>query len=202
MQSIMGDVFDPEHEKRQPGSRYGLPKLRERVVRRLAQAYSEGELDLDDYEERIRRAEHAVTVGELKDVVADFPDPPVTSVSETPDLVSDRSGPFYFTLLGDRDILPDDLEHDAAAVLSIIGDVKVDLSQTRAMEGATFDITSVSLLGDTTVIVPPGTRVIRRQFTLIGDYKRRTRQPEPGTERYTVVLRGFSLIGDVKIREA
>ena len=197
----MGDIVDPDPEDLPSDSRYGLPKMRERVVRMLARAYADGDLDLEDYEERVRRAEDAATTGELRAVVADFPDPPVVSSSATPDLVSNRSGPFYLTLLGDRDVLPDDLEHDAAAVLSIIGDVTVDLSATRALEGTTFDITCVSLLGDMKVVVPPGTRVVRKQISLIGDYRRRTTQPEPGTERYTVVLRGFSLLGDLKIME-
>ncbi len=198
----MGDIVDPDSGRFPADSRYGLPAMRERVVRMLARAYADGELELEDYEERVRRAENATTTGELRAVVADFPDPPVALPSATPDIVSDRTGPFYLTLLGDREILPDDLEHDAAAVLSIIGDVTVDLSGTRAMEGTSFDITCVSLLGDMKVIVPPGTRIVRKQVSLIGDYKRRTSQPERGTERYTVVLRGFSLLGDLKVVEA
>lgn len=198
----MGDIVDPEREDFPADSRYGLPKMRERVVRMLARAYADGDLELEDYEDRVRRAENAGTTAELQAVVADFPDPPVASPSASPDVVSDRAGPFYLTLLGDREILPDDLEQDAAAVLSIIGDVTVDLSATRAMEGTSFDITCVSLLGDMKVIVPPGTRIVRKQVSLIGDYKRRTTQPEPGAERFTVVLRGFSLLGDLKVVEA
>ena len=197
----MSDIINPDDDGSAPGSRYGVPKVRERVIRMLQQAYAAGDLELEDYELRVKRAEDASTVGELKAVVADFPDQSVPAPGVTTSPVAEAAGPFYFTLIGDRQIHPEDLEQNAASVLSIIGDGKIDLSGTRAPEGTTFDITSVSFIGDTKITVPRGTRIIRRGFSLIGSFKRRARPPAAGAERYTLVLRGFKLIGDVKIRD-
>lgn len=197
----MNDIVDPGNEREPEGRKYGVPKERDRVIQLLQRAYAAGDLELDDYENRVKLAEDASTIDQLRAVVADFPDYRVTPVPPGSSPVAETAGPFLFTLLGDREVLPDDLEQNAASVLAIIGDVKVDLSGTRAPEGTTFDITTVSFIGDTKIIVPRGTRIVRRQFNVLGSYKRRAEQPEPGSERYTLVLRGFKLIGDVKIRE-
>ena len=53
---------------------YGISKRRREVIRRLAEAYSEDGLSLEDYEHRMHTAERATSIDELTAIVADFPD--------------------------------------------------------------------------------------------------------------------------------
>ena len=66
-------------------------------------------------------------------------------------------------------------------------------------------LTVFSLLGDTTVIVPRGMRVRNKVVSLLGDNEyRESEEPEaPGApaSQGAVILRGFSLLGDIVIQE-
>lgn len=52
---------------------YGLPKKREEVIEQLKLAYSEENLDQEEYERRLQEAVNAKSIEELKLVIFDFP---------------------------------------------------------------------------------------------------------------------------------
>lgn len=54
-------------------SEYGVPKLRRQILQRLADAYADDNLELSEYERRVRAAEYAATIEQLEALVADFP---------------------------------------------------------------------------------------------------------------------------------
>lgn len=54
-------------------SAYGLPKKREAVVKALQNAYTEGNLEEMEYENRLSTAYEAKTIAALKEVIYDFP---------------------------------------------------------------------------------------------------------------------------------
>jgi|GEM_PF-2355522 len=54
-------------------SAYGLPKKREAVVKALQNAYTEGNLEETEYENRLTTAYDAKTIADLKEVIYDFP---------------------------------------------------------------------------------------------------------------------------------
>jgi len=65
---------------------------REAVVKRLADAYAEGRLELSEMDERTTAAYAAKTVGDLKPLTADLPEAAPTAVVATETPSSDSSG--------------------------------------------------------------------------------------------------------------
>ena len=193
--NLAGDAENPIER------RFGLPKVRETVIEKLAAAYTNGDLDLDDYERRVTLAEEAGSIDELEAIIADFPAATRRNEQKAVSPVAEEGGRFYFTLLGDRKIYPQDLERNAASVLSIIGEVRIDLSQTTAPLGTAFVITVVSFIGETKITVPRGTRIVSQSINLIGELKNKTQKIPDGAERYTLYLHGFKLLGDIKVIE-
>lgn len=181
------------------GRTYGVPRLREQVLRRLAEAYADNNLDLEEYEKRVGRAEQARTVEELQGVLADFEAPP--SPGPSPAGGPPRGDPeVIFSLLGDREIAAGQIEGGSVNLFTVIGDTRLDLSSLRG--GETLTVTSVSVIGDTRLLVPPGTVVVRRCLALIGGFKRKKgREPSSGTAPATIILQGFKVIGDVIVTE-
>lgn len=86
--------------------------------------------------------------------------------------------------------------------LSVIGDVRLDLREVL-QPGETLEIECWSLIGDVRVLVPPGTEVVVEGGALLGDVKTES-DVDPATPRTgaQLILKGYLLIGDVRVREA
>lgn len=86
--------------------------------------------------------------------------------------------------------------------LSVIGDVRLDLREVL-QPGETLEVECWSLIGDVSIVVPPGTEVSVEGGALIGDVKQSS-DVDPATPRTgaRLVLKGYLLIGDIKVREA
>lgn len=181
------------------GRHYGVPRLRERVLQKLAEAYSQNNLDLDEYERRVKRAQEARTIEQLQEVLADFEGPGAETLS--PRTAAADRAEVFFALIGDREVTAEELPAHAVNAFTVIGDLRIDLSSLR--EGEVYTVNSVSIIGDTRLLVPPGAAVVRQFFTVIGDFKRKKdRQAPPGPSSCTVILKGFKIIGDVIVTEA
>lgn len=178
---------------------YGVSKLRNEILDRLAAAYSEGKLSAADYESRVDAAGEAETIKELTELVKDLgpitkrPPPGVPEVTQT------GSDTIIFKLMGDRDVLPRDFEDNTAVVINILGDVRIDLRSIR--DKRTIIINCYSLLGDTNVILPPGYDFKKSHISLLGDFRFRKREYSGNAsgENGTVILKGFKLLGDVTV---
>lgn len=184
-----------------PATHYGVPRIREDVIRRLADAYATDALELDEYERRITLAHQARTVEELRALLADFGGPPAPTQTTTP-AEPEGEGRTMLTLIGDRRLTDGDFRNRRLTTVTLIGDTRIDLRGLAAAEG-TYIVTSVTFVGDTKLIVPPGVRVEQELTVLVGEVKvkGRDRDRPIGFERCTVVLRGAKLVGDVIIDE-
>jgi hypothetical protein len=223
---------------RPPGRSYGVPDRRRRVVGLLTEAFARDELEQGEFERRVERAEQAGTIEELDQVIADFPAEVVRS-SEVPaehgrtplsagdlqsqvDRLDGLAAPTRVNILGDQHmtVLPGDAR--VVRSVSLVGDCSLDLRPLSGESGV-FLVKVVAFLGDTKIIVPPGTHVQIRLHNLIGDQKRvrlgagrlrrlarklglgedeaysgaSTTPPGP-----TVVVTGLRLIGDTEIVDA
>jgi hypothetical protein len=178
-----------------------LPAARERAVELLCAHFAADHLTAEELERRLDLA-HAAGVGhELKTLLTDLPALPrgaagggassITRVEAVPDhrravsLIGDvtRSGAW---------VVPGRME-----VLGGIMDATLDLREARFGPG-TAEITIWGLIGDVTVIVPPGMTVDTSVSTLIGDFRDGADEPAPGTAA-PVRIQVNLLIGDVKI---
>ncbi len=178
---------------------YGVPKLRNHVIQRLAEAYSNNELELTEYERRVKLAHEAQTVEELQSLLEDFTDQEVR-LSDTYQVVS-KTGRLFITLIGDREVFADDFIENKITILTALGDLTIDLSSIESKKNI-YNITNISLIGDTRVIIPPNVDLVRHVFTLIGDFKRKRRRETKTVDKdCKVILRGLKLLGDVVIIE-
>jgi len=217
------------------GHVYGVPRRRERVIALLSEAYARGDLEQDEFERRVEGAERSRTIEELDAVIADFPadmaergsardasaGTVILSGQELEREVARLEGleaPMRFRLLGDMNLTVEPSEPRVLKAVSVIGDAKVDLRALSGLPGA-FLVKVASLMGDTKILVPRGTRVEIRMLTLLGDQRRGTRdggflkriarglgaalgQPEtPRRPGPTVVVTGFKALGDTRIIE-
>jgi hypothetical protein len=206
--------------------KYGLPKVRKAASDRLAEAYAQDDLDLEDYEERTEALQGARSVDEIKQIMSDVPDFHVDAIvghhtrqaarreehaipsssvgAGKPPAAGEDMPPMAVQLLGDRAFDISDLQDGYLRIFTMLGDTEADLIDLGP--GETAEITAISILGDLTLRIPVGTEVIRHQFVLLGDVSRKRRKknrvPKP-TEGIPprVILRGVKLLGDIRIIE-
>ncbi len=203
--------------------------MRRAALDRLARAYAEDDLELDEYEERTEALEAAGSLQDVARVMSDIPDfdlePFPGQDSHLAGRVEDRrSHPATaIQILGDRTVDLADFANGEIRIFSLLGDTKVDLADLRP--GETALVKDFGLLGDFTLRVPAGTQVIRRRIVLLGDEKRvagkkprkgkgvgrkkpaavqdaTPTMPAPASRPPVpprVVVLGFRLLGDTKI---
>ncbi|WP_205698980.1 DUF1707 domain-containing protein [Conexibacter sp. SYSU D00693] len=147
------------------------------VVEALRDAGADGRLDVDELEERVGQAHGAKTHGELAALTADL------GGHALPAAVGAASGPLPATTGPRRE-------------LAVLGDVVVDL---RASREPVLELKATAILGDVTVLVPPGSQVeLVGGAAVLGDRKvdvEPAAQPGP-----RVRVHALAILGDVRIR--
>ncbi len=186
--------------------KYGVPEFRDNIIRRLETAYADNKLELEEYEKRLELAYRAEYMEDLEVLVHDFP---ALQHAVDRDIENGNSGADDFekvALIGDQHLSPEDFYNGRIQTLSILGDVNIDIRRFRNCEDPVH-IRIRSFIGDTRIIIPRGMKVKNRLKSFLGDYElvRNDEQSarEEGLEesKGTCILEGFSLLGDISIRE-
>lgn len=190
---------EPDDDDGRP-TEYGVPKLRRQVLQRLADAFAGDDLELAEYERRVRAAELATSIGELEAVVVDFP---VDARREPPRATGAvAAAGAAVTVMGNREMEIRDAGDVPSFVINVMGDTSIDLS--AAPQGV-YDLRICCVMGDVQVAVPPGSQVNRTLWSVMSDVKTRaSKAKRPSGARFNshqVNLSGFSLMGNVIIRE-
>ena len=190
--------------------KYGVPDYRDKIIRHLETAYADNKLELDEYEKRLELAYKAEFMEDLEALVHDFPtlqaDAGREMENNTDTDISEADDETNITLIGDQHLTAEDFSNRKIRSVSILGDVNIDVRSFRNSEGP-VRINIYSFIGDTRIIIPRGMKVKNRFRSLLGDYElvRNEEQnlQEKGSEEFkgTCILEGFSLLGDVSIRE-
>ena len=169
---------------------------RDATVERLSRAAGDGRLTLEEFSGRMEQATAAKTRAELDRLVADLPaEPAVAGAVAVP-------GPatWHVSPVGGLRVSGPWRMARHVIVASIVGGTWLDLSQAQlAAREAT--LTTVSLVGGTRIMVPPGIRVETSGFSLVGG-TRVEGAAEPGPGAPTVFIRAFSLVGGVRIQRS
>jgi len=189
------------HERNEYLLPTSLPAARERTVELLCAHFAADHLTAEELERRLDLA-HAAGIGTgLTTLLTDLPALPagaagmgVSSITRVEAVPAHRRA---VSLIGDVTrsgswVVPGRME-----VLGGIMDVTLDLREARFGPG-TAEVTVWGLIGDVTVIVPPGMVVDTSVSTLIGDFRDGAGEPAIGTEA-PVRIQVNLLIGDVKV---
>lgn len=180
--------------------RFGLPKIRQAALDRLARGYADDDIEIDDYEHRTEAVNAAESVDEIARIMADVPDfsvddPAIFSggaAGAGSDLdteaggatgTASRNAPAAYRRPG-----APSAGGAPATRLQVLGDREYDLADTD--NGA---LRVISILGDATVSLAdlqPGEEVEVGSYSLLGDT---TIIVPAGCE---IVRRHFLLLGD------
>ena len=182
-------------------SEYGVPKLRRRIRQRLADAYADDNLELAEYERRVRAVEHATSIGQLEALVADFPDGrrlPPRAASGPPVAGAGAA----VTVMGERDLEVQGVQDLPRQVINVMGATRIDLSDAPP---GVYELRVYNVMGELQVAVPYGTQVNRTLWNLLGDVSVRPwkvrRTSRSRFSSHQVTLAGVSVMGEVTIRE-
>jgi hypothetical protein len=166
---------------------------REAAVTRLGAAAGEGRLTLEEFGERVERAQVAATRADLDGLLADLPAPaaaPAAVDTKTHWRVSPIGG---LTWRGGT--------LDAKTVsVTLLGGADLDLRGARLAAGE-VTLTHVAAIGGVDLTVPRGVRVRVSGFSLLGGRRIELDDP-PDPDAPTLHVRAFSLIGGVHVHSS
>ena len=189
-----------EPDDRKPTA-YGVPKLRRRILERLADAYADDNLELAEYERRVHAAEQATTIDELEALVADFPGNRAAPAGEAPSAVVAGAGSAV-TVMGERDLVVQSAQDLPRQVINVMGATRIDLSDAPP---GVYELRVYNVMAELQVAVPYGTEIERTLWSLLSEVSIKPWKVKRSTRvRFTshrVTLAGFSLMGEVTIRE-
>lgn len=194
-----------------PPTRHVIERTRERVSAALQQAYVDGLLTDDELDERLTRANDAesseamlallVGLHAPSDETALVPHPAASTA-----LVHTRGGKprSLVSVFGDVD---DELtlgETPSVSTLAIFADMDLTFREDELASGGTTVLDLSVILGDIKLRVPAGVRIVNEALTILGEIgaSKKRRAPTPDATTHTIVLRGFVLLGEVRVRPA
>ncbi len=174
-------------------------RMREWALDLLAEAFAEDRLETEDYERRAARVSEADSDDELRLVVGDLAQLPVSAPApRTPAVPAHADSddvPVMSNFVGDLKVSLLDGKQGVLRVFSLIGDVTIDASSLRPGEYGVVRLTGI--IGDAKIRVAMGTRIKRKITTVIGDIKTDRVGEDPNGP--ILEIRGFHLIGDLEI---
>jgi Domain of unknown function (DUF1707)/Cell wall-active antibiotics response 4TMS YvqF len=194
LEAAMGDTTDG----RPAGGIRASDAERDATVERLSRAAGDGRLTLEEFSQRMEQATSAKTRAELDRLTADLPAEPAAAVA--------RAGPasapasWHVWPVGGLRVSGPWRMARHVIVASIVGGTWLDLTQAQ-LAAPEVTLTTVSLVGRTQIIVPPGIGVQASGFSLVGGTTVEA-GPEPGPGAPTVYVRAFSLVGGVTIQRS
>lgn len=172
---------------------------RDRTGELLGEAYADGRLTLDEFNERMESALAAKTRGDLAGLTHDLvPESggQVIQVREKPS--ASRARHWMVSILGDSK--QSGIWHPPGEINAVaaLGDVKLDLRQAQLIDGQ-VTVQAIAIMGDVKILVSPGTQVHLDGLALMGNKEIRLRDDGAVPNGRTVHVRGYSIMGDVKI---
>jgi hypothetical protein len=168
---------------------------REQAVDRLKDAAAEGRLTLEELADRTGAAYAATERGELERVVADLPAAPARRPSAPPA----KTRRTFVGIMGGDTIRGPIRVADRVTVVNVMGGVDLDLSGAT-IEGGELTVRVFSLMGGSTIRVPPGVHVDRSGFSLMGGDSVKLPDGTPPPDAPVIRIRSFNLMGGSNIR--
>ncbi len=164
---------------------------REQVVVRLRDASAEGRLTLEELADRTALAYRAQSHAELAPLTEDLPATPPPSSRRKPVR-------WLGTVIGEVNRSGRWRIDDNTHVVMGIGDCRLDL-RAAELDGDDVTITVTQLIGDTTIVVPRHVDVELSGLFLIGSKSVAGSEEELSPSAPRIRIRGFGLVGELKV---
>lgn len=174
---------------------------RDRYATVLQDAYAQGRLTRDEYDERLDSCMRAKTYAELEPLVADLPanNLPVVRPAAEVARTSSSSPPMIAIFSGVERKGAWTLEDDSVAV-AVFGEVKLDLRQATIQPGIN-EIKAFAILGSVEIVVEPGTVVDCSGIGILGEFARSGDALPAVADAPVIKVTGLALLGSVNVKE-
>lgn len=174
---------------------------RDRYATILQQAYAEGRLDREEYDERLDAVLRAKTYADLRPLIADLPSDNLPVLKPAAPLVPAASaGPpmvAVFSAVERKGVWT--LPENSNAV-AVFGSVEIDLRRAQ-VSSAHNEIHAFAILGSVEIIVAPGTPVEVTGVGVFGEFNRSGKLSEQIADAPVLRVSGLALFGAVTIKE-
>lgn len=176
---------------------------RERVAERLRRAAGDGQLTLDELDERLQAAYAARTRGALAPLTADLQESPAVRAAATGSGVTVRPGPggarWLVSVMGGVERKGRWRLSPRATSLNIMGGAALDLNQAELAEDH-VELTVFSLMGGADIYLPDGLRVELSDFAFMGGNSVKLGDDLAEGGGPTLRLRLISIMGGSNVR--
>lgn len=180
-----------------------LADERERVVRRLSDAFAADQLPLDQLESRMSLVWRAGTPAELDELVADLPAPaavPAVATASAPPATGTEKSKTLVAVMGGVVRRGHWRVPRSINAVAVMGGVELDLREA-VLSAEVTEINVVAIMGAVQLIVPPNVRLDSDGFAFLGGFEDQLALPASGSESTpTVRLRGFAFMGGVEAK--
>lgn len=177
---VMGDSTGPSPSPLPPPSLRAGDEERQRTADRLAQAFQEGRLDVDEFGSRIEQAWASTYDSQLDALLADLPSGPSSSTALTPASARRRlpertnqqasaGVPATVAIMSGAERSGEWAAAGTHTAVAIMGGVSLDLREASFTEAETT-IVAVAIMGGIEVVVPPDVRVRVHGLPLMGGF--------------------------------
>ncbi len=186
--------------------KYGLPKYRTEILEKLNDAFSNGYLEMEDYESRVELAHKAASIEELQKVVYDFPGSNMQSTQSQPPSTHSHRSPLninidmqdtVFTVLGDNTFNGVDLPSDNLNIVNILGETKIDLTSENYTKNI-FEINVFSMLGSLKIYAPDNLKVKSQALGVLGSINN-SNPPIDSRQEKILIIKGVCILGEIKV---
>ncbi|MGH8907355.1 MAG: DUF1707 SHOCT-like domain-containing protein [Egibacteraceae bacterium] len=170
------------------------PQDREAAERRLKDAFGDGLIELEEFDQRIGTVLRARTLDELEPALDGLPSP-AGEVAPARRLPTRK---VITAVLGEDRIEGRWRPADDTITVAALGETRLDFRDAQ-LDRDELGVTAVAFLGEVTIVVPPEVEVHMSGFSLLGDRSNKA-LPPADDEGPLLRVRAFALLGEVKVR--
>ncbi len=163
------------------------------VLEVLGKAYADGQLELEELEQRQTTCLAAKYADELPALTSDLSALPVAR----PETQEAKGAPLRFAVMGGTDLLLGP-ELPTVRSFALWGGNHIFIGDVMG-PGVRLELSLISLMGGHGVFVPPGVRVIDESFSLMGGVDI-NRDARGDGSNGTLVIRGFNCMGGINVK--
>lgn len=174
---------------------------RDRYAGVLREAYAQGRLSHEEYEERLTACMQAKTYSELESLVTDLPadNLPVIRPAAAVAPYSGASTPPMVAIFSSVERKGVWTLSDESNAIAVFGEVTIDL-RAASIPAPDNEIRAFAIFGSVNILVEPGTVVDCSGIGVLGDFSRgKASAPRPDSPLIRVT--GLALFGAVNIKE-
>ena len=188
-----------------------IEEMRSRALDAATKAFANNRLSLEQYESVAAKIQNALTTTQIKASVQGIDGLDASSLfpnsrealsagkhgNQQYDL-QEKAPDFYFCIMGERKVDCRAMRSTNAASITVMGSTIIDLRGVSIpADGLHLDI--IVVMGETKVLVSPGTEVRCSVIPVMGEAVNKTQRPQDEQYGGPIVIGGIALMGSVRV---